>query len=460
MRFRIHNYFFPGRIFKYRRLMQAAPAWSPDRLTAWSLEQRRTLALHAYEQVPHYRRVFNEVGIRPEHCDRPEVWERLPTLNKLTLQQNVHMLLAGGRVPKSAFWAHTSGSTGLPLSVLLDSNVNAAAFAMFWRCWESGGHWHIGQRQAAMKGKYYTEGWKYVPLIRTLHLSPTHITHTNLRLVHDAMTRYQPRFLRGFPSATYLLCRLLREHGLSLHVPMFVSGAEVLLDFQRTEIKKTLGVRIYNHYTHWERAASILECDAGELHCQEDYGHHEILDDQGRAVPPGVVGELVVTSLHNRAMPLIRYRTGDMASWSLKSCSCGQSFPVVENIAGRQSDYIVKPDKSLVPGTAVTLALDECEQILYWQIVQSEPSEIEVRVVKAPHYREPEHTDRIVANLRNYVGVDMKIRVHFCQIEELERNPIGKVRYCYNRLPQGQLRKIQGLLTECAISQVAKVSSG
>lgn len=96
MRFRIHNYFFPGRIFKYRRLMQAAPAWSPDRLTAWSLEQRRTLALHAYEQVPHYRRVFNEVGIHPEHCDRPEVWERLPTLNKLTLQQNAHMLLAGG----------------------------------------------------------------------------------------------------------------------------------------------------------------------------------------------------------------------------------------------------------------------------------------------------------------------------------------------------------------------------
>ncbi len=458
MKFRIHNYFFPTRIFKYRRLMQEAPGWSSDRLAAWSLEQRRSLALHAYEQVPYYRRVFNELGILPEHCDRSEVWQRLPTLNKLTLQQNTQSLLARGRVPKSAFWAHTSGSTGTPLSVLLDSNVNAAAFAMFWRCWESGGYWHIGQRQAAMKTKYYTEGWKYVPLIRTLHVSPTHITQPNLRSVRDVMARYQPRFLRGFPSAAYLFCRLLREHGLSLHVPMFVSGAEVLLDFQRAEIEKTLGARIYNHYPHWERAASILECDAGGLHCQEDYGHHEILDEQGRAVPPRGVGELVVTSVHNRAMPLIRYRTGDMASWSLKSCSCGQSFPVIENIAGRQSDYIVRLDGSLMPGTAVTDTLDESGGILYWQIVQSEPSEIEVRVVKAPSYREPEDTDRIVANLRNYVGADMQIRVRFCQVEELERNPIGKIRYCYNRLPQGQLAVYQ--TRDSPVSRVASAFYG
>ncbi|MGH8603609.1 MAG: phenylacetate--CoA ligase family protein, partial [Gammaproteobacteria bacterium] len=404
MKFRIRDYFFPDKILNYRRLMREAPGWSVEHLAEWSKSRRMAIVKHAYENVPYYRRVLDGHRIRPEQVDRPEVWARIPTLDKLTLKQNTGDLIAGGAPPKTSAWARTSGSTGLNLSFLLDSNVNAAAFALFWRCWESGGYWRIGQRQAAIKGVltkkggYYEQAWKYSPILRTLRLSPVQINAQSARRYRDVIARYRPRFIRTFPASLYLLCRLLREQGLELHIPMVVTGAEVLYDFQRKEFETTLGARVYNHYTHWERAASILECEAGNLHCQEDYGNHEILDHEGRPVPPGVVGEITATGLHNLTMPLIRYRTGDTAAWSLKGCSCGQSFPIVERIEGRLSDGIYNAEGLLVSGDAVRSVITPFlndTNILYSQVIQADRRALEVRIVKGPGYRDPEDTEVI-----------------------------------------------------------------
>lgn len=435
MKFRMRDYWFPVQISKYRRLMTEVPTWTRDRLEEWSRARRKAIVMHAYRHVPYYRRLLDEHGICPEHSDRPEVWGRIPTLDKETLRENTAALIAGSIEPMNSFWATTSGSTGMILRILLDKHVNAAAFALFWRCWESGGYWHLGQRQSAMKSRYYTAGWKYIPAIRTLHISPSQMTPSSIPVYRDVFVRYRPRFLRAFPSAAYLFCRLLQEAGLSVHIPMVIAGAEVLYDFQRTEIEQTLGARVYNHYTHWERAASILECAYGRLHCQEDYGHHELLDAEGRPVPSGTVGEITATGLYNRAMPLIRYRTGDLAVWSAhQACPCGQPFPIVDHIEGRQTDYLIRPDGSVVSGNVVREPIDEVPQLLYSQLIQTELDRVEVRLVKAASYRDPEDTQQIIAGLHRQLGHTMRIDIRFCGVEDLERNPIGKIRYCFNRL--------------------------
>jgi phenylacetate-CoA ligase len=240
----------------------------------------------------------------------------------------------------------------------------------------------------------------------------------------------------------YLFCRLLRDQGLDLHIPMIISGSEMLYDFQRQEIEGFLGARIYNHYTHWERAASILECSAGRLHVQQDYGFHEILDGEGRAVGPGEPGVITVTTLHNRAMPLVRYQTGDIAVWSSEPCSCGQNFPSVESIEGRQTDYLVTPGGELVSGTFGVEAFRTLPHLLSAQIVQVEIGRIEVRIVKGAGYREPETTRMILEALRQRLGADMKIEMRFCGVEDLERSPVGKIRQCFNRIPADQLARV------------------
>jgi phenylacetate-CoA ligase len=233
----------------------------------------------------------------------------------------------------------------------------------------------------------------------------------------------------------YLFCRLLLEQKLDLHIPMVISGSEMLHDFQRTMIEETLGARLYNHYTHWERAASVLECDEGHLHAQEDYGYHEILDGDAKPVPPGVPGEVTVTGLHNLAMPIIRYRTGDIASWSLETCSCGQSFPVISRIEGRQNDYLISQQGGITAGTSALYDLKNIPNILYFQVIQREIDLVEARIVKSKEFNEIEDTQRVWEALASRLGESVTVKVRFCDVKDLVRNPVGKIRSCFNELP-------------------------
>jgi phenylacetate-coenzyme A ligase PaaK-like adenylate-forming protein len=442
MRFRLRDYALPIAVLKNHRLMNAAPFWPPDRLEEWVRHRRTAIVQHAYDTVPYYRRLFDQAGIRPNETARPEVWAQIPTIAKTTICDEGESMISTSGATRGAVWAETSGSTGLKLRILLDREVNAAAFALFIRAWGSGGHYHFWQRHAAMKGLSYDAGWRYNRAIRCLELSSARINPDSARFFRDLILQYRPRFMRGYPSAMYLFCRLLREQKLELHIPMVISGSETLYPFQRQEIEDFLGARMYNHYTHWERAASVLECSAGRLHAQQDYGFHEILDSEGRAVGPGEPGVITVTTLHNRAMPLIRYRTGDIAVWSAEPCSCGQNFPSVGRIEGRQTDYLVTPGGDVVSGTFAVEAFRTMPNLLSAQIVQSEIGRIEVRIVKGAGYREPESTRMILDALHQRLGADMKIEIRFCGIEDLERSPVGKIRQCFNRVPADQLARL------------------
>jgi phenylacetate-CoA ligase len=416
--------------------MREAPRWSLDRLVAWGRERRRRIVEHAAATVPHYREALAKAGIDPASADRPEVWAAIPTVSKEEIRDHPERFVSSTAASHERFWASTSGSSGMPMKILLDPNVNAAAFALFWRAWGSGGYWKLGQRQAAMKGTAHASGWRYHRAIRTLEISAPYVGPETVSSLRDVIERYRPRFMRGYPSAMYVFCRLLREQGLTLHIPMIISGSETLHDFQREEIEGCLGARLFNHYTHWERAVSVLECERGMLHAQEDYGHHEILDEEDRPVPEGVPGEITGTSLHNLAMPFVRYRTGDVAMWSNRKCDCGQAFPVVEQILGRQSDFLVRRDGSLIAATSASSDVKFFKHVVYVQIVQDEPGAVEVRVVPTAEFSEPEDSGAILDNLRKRLGGEMKIAIRKCRVEDLERSPVGKVRACFTRVPR------------------------
>jgi len=439
MRFRIRDYAYPLKILSYRRLMRQAPTWPSARLDEWIRERRMDIVRHAYRTVPHYRQLFDRHGIRPEQTDDPAVWTGIPTLTKETICEQPDSLISSSAEAAGGVWARTSGSTGLQLRILLDRDVNAAAFALFWRAWGSGGYYRLGQRHAVMKGLSHGAGWRYNRPIRALELSAARINADSAGFFRDLLLRYRPRFMRGHPSAMYLFCRLLREQGLELHIPMIISGSEMLHDFQRQEIESFFGARLYNHYTHWERAASILECEAGRLHAQQDYGFHEIVDEQGKPVGPGVPGMITVTTLHNRAMPLIRYRTGDIGVWAAASCSCGQVLPVVDRIEGRQTDNLVTRRGAVIPGMLAHSVLKLLPHVLYSQIVQYEAGRVELRIVRTKDYREPDDTREISRAMQEQLGADMQIEVRCCGLEDLERSPVGKIRTCFNRIPPEQL---------------------
>jgi phenylacetate-CoA ligase len=437
MKFRLRDYMQPVKVLRFHRLMNEAPFWEPSRLTDWVGATRRALVKHAVEHVPHYRETLTAANIQLDHLDDEAEWLRIPTISKSLVVGTPERFISSA-APRDAVWTSTSGSTGMPMKILLDPNINAAAFALFWRAWSTGGYWRLGQRHAVMKNHPAAAVVNHNRRLRAMEAVPRRINASTAREVRDAFARYKPRFLRGYPSAMYLFCRLLEEQGLELQIPMVISGSETLYEYHRAKIEAVLKTRVINHYTHWERSASILECERGSLHAQQDFGYHELLDRSGRPVGPGVEGEITVTGLHNTSMPFIRYRTGDIAVWDEEPCACGRSFPVIKHIVGRNSDFLIRRDGAILGGIAIVSFMRQLTDVRYVQIVQSEPGAVTVKVVRAPNYSELT-TKRIARDVQQLCENQMEVNIEFCEIEGLERSPVGKIRQYISHVAPGSV---------------------
>ncbi len=437
MKFRLRDYFSPLAVLRCHRLMGAAPFWDRERLEQWTRARRAGIVAHACRNVPWYRQRFAESGLRTERLEDPAEWLRVPLTEKRQVRDHGEQFCSEADAD-GAVWAHTSGSTGTPMRILLDRHVNAAAFALFWRAWSTGGYWRLGQRHAVLKGPLDPGLLRVNGRLRALEIASGQVNADTLDVVAQALDRYRPRFIRCYPSAMYLLCQLLEERGRRLYIPLVITGSETLSPHQRSRIEGVLGARVINHYTHWERAASILECEHGAMHAQEDYGHHEILDPRGRPVGPGEQGEITVTGLHNRAMPMIRYRTGDLGVWSTRDCPCGRSFPVIERLEGRITDLLIRNDGVTVTGRAVANVIKrELWDVRYLQLVQRSPGTLLLKVVPAPGFNEAT-SGGIMRDILQLLENRMDLELEICSVGALIRSPTGKIRECVNLIPDLQ----------------------
>ena len=157
--FRVKDYAAPFQVLRFRRLMSSASEWSREQLVAWSEAKRKDLLRHAANKIPFYREHLAGYEIDANNSDLLSIWEHLPILSKQDYLSAPDAFLSDDAERRGGFWASTSGSTGMPFRIRLDANVNAAAFALFWRAWNSGGAWKLGQRQAAMKDSTHANGW-------------------------------------------------------------------------------------------------------------------------------------------------------------------------------------------------------------------------------------------------------------------------------------------------------------
>ena len=138
---------------------------------------------------------------------------------------------------------------------------------------------------------------------------------------------------------------------------------------------------------------------------------------------------MVATGFYNLAMPLIRYKTGDMGSVSKKKCSCGRKHDVIENIDGRIDDVVVTPDGRRIGGSGLTNALKHSKGFDFVQIVQNDLSSIDVKLVKNKYYCQDE-LQLFKSYLEKCLGLEIIIKFIF--VEKLEKSGKGKIRYVIN----------------------------
>ncbi|HEX2139146.1 MAG TPA: hypothetical protein VHG33_05485 [Woeseiaceae bacterium] len=316
-------------------------------------DQRLREALRrAASEVPLYGTGDWRAALAHGGSDDIRTW---PVLERDVLRAGKRDLIVR-QPPAGMFYRHSSASTGASISVAYDPEAAAWSLAGEHRA----ALWHgipIGVKMLQMRGgRNFVLDWiEHSRVIDTKALNAVRLDEAARWLLEE-----RPHVCMGLPSAVARLARHVRarypQAGASLCRFAKLDGEQVY-PFQRDEISRHLGARVIESYGCTEVGAIAAECPAGSLHVFSELVHVEVMRGD-EVLPPGEQGELVMTSLTNRAMPLVRCRIGDRGSLSPDPCACGRPQPVLTGLEPRAADLFVAADGRLVDGAALGAELN------------------------------------------------------------------------------------------------------
>jgi phenylacetate-CoA ligase len=313
----------------------------------------RRMIRHAYATVPHYREAMDRAGLRVADFRTAADLARLPMVEPEDLQRDV-MRFTSGAAPVSTYLRlRSGGSTGRPRTVFHDTR------ALF----ENAAH---GERErslvARLVGKRvgYRESLIVVPHssaeIVQAHCAERSLVPPGVRIARQYLSLFDapednvrrlnafaPDVIHAFGSYLEALFGYLHATGAPFHRPKVVTySSDGLPEAARRLITETFGIPVLGTYQAVEAFKIAFECGAG-LHVNADLYPVRIVDRDGRAVPVGESGEVVVSNLVNRATVLLNYRLGDLAALAPDPCPCGRALPRLAGLHGRRDEWIDLP---------------------------------------------------------------------------------------------------------------------
>ena len=393
--------------------------WDSDRLHR-HVQTKLARTLAAATRIPFYTTHYSRAA-------SVESFSQLPILKR----SDVHELFASVRsmYPGATDLMHdsSSGSTGMPAEFLFDNSHQRGRFASRARYLRAYG-WHPLRRTVWLVGDRFILDVGDEPdtqLVRSkLMRGITFIrVSSNLEEQFEQIVKVDPVYLYSFPSVLDGLLAMLQRTDRQLRsLKCIFTGAEVVDDSLRERARRVLGVEIADNYGSTE-AFLAWQCPAGSYHINAEHVLVEILGTDGGPVAPGEIGRVIVTTLENRLMPLIRYEIGDWAYATNAQCRCGRTLPLIERLAGREMSLFRLADGRLASPYELIGLMKKRPEILQFQIVQKSLDSYLVRhVSRDPLDPDAESWIRVKFNeiLRS------SVKVSFERVASIDRLPNGK----------------------------------
>lgn len=431
--------------WRYLREFERSQYLPPEQLRQLQWQRLQKLLAHAYARCPFYREHFDGAGLSPGDLRSLEDLAALPLLEKSDIQQHRDRLLAADWPKEDLIPNQTGGSTGSPLSFFMSQDRLRSRNAATVRHNRWAG-WDVGDKAALLWGaprdrppNRWRAWLRNALLDRQLFLDTGHFTEARLLAYHEALQRFRPKVMLAYAQAAALFARFLKARGLMPYQPSaVVTSAEVLEAADRAVIEEVFGCRVFNRYGCREVSVIASECAQHDgLHVMAEGLYVEIVQD-GKPARPGELGSIVVTDLLNYAMPLIRYRIGDLGAWAEGPCQCGRGLPRLQSIAGRVTDFLVGADGRLVSGAFLSLYLiGQRPSLGQVQIVQELAGQVCFRIKRGPLFRDPEDLDFLQTTTRRFLGAATVIDWEF--VADLPAEASGKFIFSRSAVAQEYL---------------------
>jgi phenylacetate-CoA ligase len=431
VRFNLSDFLSLHRLLYWRSLLWRSQYWPIEKQNGLQWKLLSALLDHCFSEVPYYRDILSQSGVRRSDFRSLDDLRHMPVIGKPDVFHH------GDRFKADRFDRYkpkavpTSGTTGSPMTVYWDRRSNVMELLCQWRHYSWFGY-RIGTPFLDIRN-YHThlkDKWAWNWKCRGLETAIFFWDETNAAECADVLRKYRIGLWRGNPLAISQLSRLFEAASIGdIRPRQIFSVGEALLESQRENIERWSGLVVGDTYGLNEHTALMCQCPAGNYHIASEYGILEILRDDGTPAKPGEEGRIVSTGLHNRAFPLIRYDTGDLAIPAEGPCACGRTLPVVKALTGRLGDRVLGTHGRWV--SSLHRAVKFARGIRYTQLVQERPGGLDVYIVPAEGY-DRSVEEQVVAGLRAELGDAMVINVRL--VEDLPFCSGRKFKFVINRM--------------------------
>lgn len=420
-----------------RDQMEETQWWPRERILAQQAERLKAFLADIGSHVPYYRDLFARTGFDPQTLRSAKDLQGLPFLTKSVIKQNSDGLRADDAQGLARF--NTGGSSGEPLIFFIGTERVTHDVAAKWRAtrwWDV----DIGDPEIVVWGSPIELGTQdrvrliRDKLMRTELLPAFEMSDAKVDGFIARIREMRPKMVFGYPSAISHIATYAEKKGIRLDdlgVKVVFVTSERLYDHQREVISRLFKAPVANGYGGRDAGFIAHACPSGSMHITAEDIVVEIIDADGNVLPHGQAGEIVVTHLATRDYPFVRYRTGDVGVLSDHACPCGRGLPILSEIQGRSTDFVIGADGTVMHGLSLIYVLRDIPGVALFKIVQETRDLTTVFVVPGPAFR-PEDVGLIEQGLKKRLGASVEIDVRL--VDAIPAEASGKFRYVISRV--------------------------
>jgi phenylacetate-CoA ligase len=406
---------------------------TPTDLQNFQENYLKTLLTHAYDNVPYYDETLKTDN------DQQTIFQKLkktPFLTKEIIRIQKGRLASKNYRAGKWYYNSSGGSSGEPVRFIQDSLFDKwrkATLAYYYE--KIVGIDELGVKKVLLWGserdlfsgsiglRAKTTNW----LSNTKLCNSFRMTPDDMKNHVKTINSYKPDLIRGYASSLYEICRFIEKNNLPIHKPkVVISAAERLETEVRQKIETVFSTKIFDFYGSREVNAIAGECKFGLMHAFTFNNYLEVLDENNQPTHENQMGRVVLTTLHNYSMPLIRYEVGDTAVGGPEVCDCGNPLPTLKRISGRSTDHFLKEDGTIVHGEYFTHLFYLKDWIKAFQVVQEDFKKIKVSIVTNDAINEFDKKE-IENKIKLLMGNDCQVLWDF--VKEIQKMPSGKILY-------------------------------
>lgn len=413
-------------------MLKNTECWSKEEFENYQNRCLRRIVEYAYRYVPFYHELYKRNNISFYDIRTKNDLHKLPIIEKEDIRNNDKIF----SVRSEAYTTrHTSGTTGKPLHLRISKDAYlldmAAAYhgrRYVWSKYDGG--WVV-----RLVGDNPVKDCNAKILYRNSYITkrmifPSYcLSFKNIKKIIEEMKKNKIKYLQAYPSTAYLIAKYLEITDQFYPLNALFYSSEPLYTHQRKIIEERFDTKLFGFYGQAETAISAVECEEAEYHLTMIDGILEITRN-GEVLDYGEKGFAVVTSLHNQAMPLIRYKLDDYTGY-YNEPKCSRKIPLIFPVETKAEDFIVTPDGRLISPSLLTFPFKELNGVIESQIIQRSLYRIDLNIIKNNDFNYIEEK-RLINSFKEILGSEFEIKINF--VKKIEKTSAYKQRFVINEL--------------------------